>query len=594
MSAAMPVLPARYFGFAEACWRAFRLPRGVALVAEFPGVLLLFTIVTAAVFRRWLPHLGEALIGPPEDNLQDLWNTWYVAAGRHPGQAFFFTDLLRFPEGASLYLHSFAYPKVFAIALLASIVGTDMGTLVLIQNLSILASFPLAAAGAFLIARHLTASRAGALLGGFVFAFNPSHVEHAMHHVGVSSLEAIPFFVLCYLLATERRSPAFLLLAIGFYALSALSSWYYLVYLACFIAFHAVYAAVHERRPPGGWRLAVAVACPVAVVAILAPVLVPMTHAAAEVALPSADGAGLYAADLAGLAAFPRFHAFAPLADGVYRELKGNAWEATVYLGLASLALLSWACLSRRARPAPVLTYALCGMGTFCILAAGSRLQVLGHETIPLPGAALASLPLLSLMQAPARAIVLVYLFMAIAVAEAARAIWQQGTGLRRAAMAGLAAAIVLDYLPVRALALTPLSCPPSLDAIRDDPETGFGVLDLPPHGYAERNFYIVQQICHGRPIVLGNTSRRAGPTLGDRLDTWTVEAQRAQLIAARIKYVVLRSQSDADRGPARLRAQTEERLRFAWGPKDAPPAHYAAVYRLVYESTDLAIFRVY
>ncbi|HEY7552579.1 MAG TPA: hypothetical protein VH913_24030, partial [Hyphomicrobiaceae bacterium] len=111
--------------------------------------------------------------------------------------------------------------------------------------------------------------------------------------------------------------------------------------------------------------------------------------------------------------------------------------------------------------------------------------------------------------------------------------------------------------------------------------------------GYAERNFYMAQQACHGHPIVLGNTSRRTGPTLGDRLDTWTVEAQRAQLIAARIKYVVLRSQTAADHD-LWMRAQTEERLRLAWGSKDAPPAHYAAVYRVVYESPDVTIFRVY
>jgi hypothetical protein len=42
------------------------------------------------------------------------------------------------------------------------------------------------------------------------------------------------------------------------------------------------------------------------------------------------------------------------------------------------------------------------------------------------------------------------------------------------------------------------------------------------------------------------------------------------------------------------MRAQPEERLRFAWRPEDAPPAHYAAVYRLVYESPNLTIFQVY
>src|SRR5262245_20294537 len=112
----MPVQLARSHA-PNACRRIFHSPRAIAGTAEFLGIVLLFAVVTALVFRQWLPHLGSALIGPPEDNMQDFWNTWYAAVARHPGQ-FFFTDLLRFPEGTSLHLHSFAYPKIFAIALL--------------------------------------------------------------------------------------------------------------------------------------------------------------------------------------------------------------------------------------------------------------------------------------------------------------------------------------------------------------------------------------------------------------------------------------------------------------------------------------------
>jgi hypothetical protein len=147
---------------------------------------------------------------------------------------------------------------------------------------------------------------------------------------------------------------------------------------------------------------------------------------------------------------------------------------------------------------------------------------------------------------------------------------------IARGALLGTTALIVADYLPVRALAMTPVACPAGLAIIRDDPETGFGVLDLPPHGYAERNLYMLQQICHGRPIVLGNTSRRAGPTLGDRLDTWNMAAQREQLIAARVKYVVLHPSAGT------------------WHPNDAPTAHYATTYRAVHESPALTVFRVY
>jgi hypothetical protein len=137
-------------------------------LALFPGVLLLFTLVTVIFFRQWMPHLNSALIGPPEDNMQDFWNTWYAAVARNPGH-FFFTNLIRFPEGTPLYYHSFAYPKVFAIALLSKIVGTNTTSLILLQNLSLLISFPLAGTGAFYLVRYLTANAAGALLGGFLF-----------------------------------------------------------------------------------------------------------------------------------------------------------------------------------------------------------------------------------------------------------------------------------------------------------------------------------------------------------------------------------------------------------------------------------------
>jgi hypothetical protein len=586
----MRVTPARLIGPVPrpGAWNVRRL---IALAAEALAVILLFTAVTALVFRQWLPHLGSALIGPPEDNLQDLWNVWYAAVGRQPGQ-FFYTDLLRFPEGTSLRLHAFAYPKVIAIALLTGIVGTDLGTLLLLHNLLLLISFPLAGAGAFYLARHLTGSSAGAWLGGFVFAFNPSHIAHTMHHAGVASIELIPPFALLYLLACERKSPAYLALAIALYTLSALSSWYYLVYLACFIAFHLLYVAVRDRRPPQGWQLVAAVACPLAALALLAPLLVPMATAAIDSAPAMGGVPAPYVADLLGFAAFPPLHGLAPVADGLYQRFTGNAWEGAVYLGLANMLLLAWALLSRRARSAPALTYALCGAAAFCILACGSRLHILGNATIPLPGAAVSWLPLASLMQAPSRAIVLAYLLLAVAIAEAVRIAWERQRLLARGALVGLVALIVADYMPVRPLAMTPVACPAGLDIVRDDPEPGFGVLDLPPNEYAERNLYMLQQACHGRPIVLGNTSRRLADTLGDRLDTWTVEAQRHQLIAAKVKYVVLRPQVVA--ATPTTTEQPGQKLRFAWRAEDAPRSHYDATYTLVHDGPDVAIFRVY
>ena len=248
-------MPAAHFDSrAKELSRRFRVNHPVKSIALFAAVLLLFTLLTVIFFRQWVSHLNSALIGPPEDNMQDFWNVWYAAVARNPGH-FFFTNLIRFPEGTPLYYHSFAYPKVFAIALLSKFVGHDTTSLILLQNLSLLISFPLAGTAAFYLVRYFTANTAGSLMGGYIFAFNPSHVEHAMHHAHVSSIEFIPLFVLTYLLTIERKSLLFLFLTIIVYSLNALSCWYYLFYVAYFIAFHTLYIAIRDRALPSGWQL---------------------------------------------------------------------------------------------------------------------------------------------------------------------------------------------------------------------------------------------------------------------------------------------------------------------------------------------------
>jgi hypothetical protein len=95
----------------------------------FLGLFALFAGMTAILFWQWLPQLHSALIGQPEDNMQDFWNTWYASVAN----GFFFTKLIKFPEGTPLYYQSFAYPKVFAIALLSRAIGTEPSSLLFLQ-----------------------------------------------------------------------------------------------------------------------------------------------------------------------------------------------------------------------------------------------------------------------------------------------------------------------------------------------------------------------------------------------------------------------------------------------------------------------------
>jgi hypothetical protein len=52
------------------------------------ALFLLFSVMTMILFWQWMPHLHSALIGPPEDNMQDFWNTWYTAVAKKPTSFF--------------------------------------------------------------------------------------------------------------------------------------------------------------------------------------------------------------------------------------------------------------------------------------------------------------------------------------------------------------------------------------------------------------------------------------------------------------------------------------------------------------------------
>jgi hypothetical protein len=548
-------------------------PTWTAEVARFAVVLALFTLATAIVFWPWLAHPGAALIGPPEDNMQDFWNTWYAAVGRTPGH-FFYTTLLRFPEGTPLVYQSFAYPQVFAVVALSRLFGTDLHTLVALQDLTLLASFPLAGAGAFCLVRHVAKSTAGGLIGGFVFAFNPSHVAQVMHHAHVSQIEFIPFFALAYLLALERRSWAWLTAAIAFYALSALSCWYYLFYCAYFIAFHLLYLRVRDGSWPRGWSLAAPALCLAATGTLLSPLLLPMALSAAPAIY--GPGSNTFVADLYAFTAFPPEHLLGYATRGLYARFTGNIWEATVYLGIVNLLVifwLSWRLGLRRTSPAFLVVF---GILVFVILAAGEALHAGGQVTIlHLPDVALDKLPFFANVRTPSRAIVFAYLFLAIGIGLAAATALKSRAALARAATAIVAVLIVADFYPAH-LAATPVACPPGLAVLARDPGRGFGVLNL-PLGYQEDNFYLLEQACHGRPLVDGNTTREmAMTTLVYRLSFTDIPRQRAQLAQAHVKYVLLHHV----RGNPQLPAP--------------PVAALRATYRAVYDGPDMTVLRVY
>jgi hypothetical protein len=289
-------------------------------------------------------------------------------------------------------------------------------------------------------------------------------------------------------------------------------------------------------------------------------------------------GGNFFVADLLGYIAFPPEHLLSGLSRGLDARFTGRPWESTVYLGVANLSVLGWMCLRTGLARASLTFYAVFGMLIFAVLACGESLHVAGIATIlPLPDVALDRLPFFANVRTPSRAIVFVYLFLSIGIGFAAATVLRRKTPGSRTGLAVIAALIAVDFYPANLMA-TPVDCPQGLAALTEDHEPGFGVLNL-PFGYAEGDSYMFEQLCHGRPIVDGITSREMGETLLNRLSVTDLSRQREQLAHAHVKYVLLHRPRNG---------------LYVWNKEIASVAQFRQTYRTVYDGPDLTVLRVY
>src|SRR5262249_26643387 len=237
-------------------------------------------IVCLCLYFSWIfPHLTSSLLGPPEDNLQDLWNTWYSQkVFPFNLRGFYFTRSIFYPEGATLIYHSFSYSNLLLIYVIRTLFGlsSSINALVGLNNVMILLSFFLSALGAFYLAKYITSNFVASLIAGFIFAFSPFHIAHSQHHMHVATVQYIPWFVLFFLKYTKEKTSLQLFGAVIFFVLGALSSFYYLVYNLFFIGLYYIYSVCVEKRVFIKDLIARSVAIVICGMVILAPLLIPM------------------------------------------------------------------------------------------------------------------------------------------------------------------------------------------------------------------------------------------------------------------------------------------------------------------------------
>ncbi|MFH2055015.1 MAG: hypothetical protein ABIJ61_03570 [bacterium] len=531
--------------------------------------LLVYSLCTMAFFWPILAKFSTHLIGPPEDNMQFLWNMWWVKRVLFEGQgSLIFTDMMYLPQGASLLYHSMTLANTVPAALLLQKLSYAATS-----NLLHLLTFVLSGLGAFLLVRRLLRDSWLALLGGFIFAFSPWHFVQSLHHLNLAAIQWLPFFVLFFMRAIKERKFSYLLVSALFLVLTAVCSWNFLIFGCYFMLFGYLYLALRQRRlwlPSVFWRI---VAVSAITLLALSPWLAPMILAGLQHGGASALGHNWMVADLAGLVVPQKYHllgAWQPFTR-ITASYTGNPWEASTYLGVFTLLLVV---VNIRRLSTVAAKYLLGGLSAL-VMAWGAHPHIIGWSIpIILPYRVIEHIPFLSNIRAPGRHIVFVYLFLAILVPLALKLLSERlGRGaLARTALIAVSLLLVLDYTQIDT-ETTDTAVPLCYERLKDD-QSAFAILDLPP-GYTQVNRYLMYQTSHELPIVEGWTARKLVPTLVDSLDLSDLPVLQQRLKQNQVKYIVVHKELVRDERPPGLEK-------------------YQSWFRLIYADETHLIWQIY
>ena len=154
-------------------------------LAEVAVVSALALVVTAAIAAPVLRAPSERVFG-------------MEIVGRHHDP---FTAMEQFGRPISVGVYSQPVTDI-AGALLARVSGA-----VAAYNWLVLLSFPLSAAAAYMLARHLALSRLASTVGAMAYAFSPFHLAHAAYHPHIAQTQWVPLYLLALWRCLDDASP---------------------------------------------------------------------------------------------------------------------------------------------------------------------------------------------------------------------------------------------------------------------------------------------------------------------------------------------------------------------------------------------------
>jgi hypothetical protein len=181
----------------------------IGSTASRAGLLsaLAYLGVTAAFFAPLVlggsgERLSSQLIGEG-DNLESLWNAWWIGQSLGSLGNPWFTDLLFAPEGVPLVWHSLAPLGSGVVALLSQVVPVPLA-----YNAAVIAALPVAGLSCRALCRRFTDDELAAFTGGLAFMLCPFVTSRTLGHLDLLYGGLLPFFYLQLLRAVEAPGHA--------------------------------------------------------------------------------------------------------------------------------------------------------------------------------------------------------------------------------------------------------------------------------------------------------------------------------------------------------------------------------------------------
>ena len=435
----------------------------------------------------------------PIDAGQNLWMLWWARYALLNGHNPFSTQYLFYPDTIDLFWQTLGLPNALMVFPVLAAFGP-----ILAFNLIELLSFGLSGYFVYRIGRSIFESRIIALLSGFIFAFSPYHMQPIYSgSLEIAAIHWIALYVLMLMRALARPSAWNIVGAAVVLIVTTLSSHYYGLFCAVYTAAHVGLALLFFRQWRSRWRaLSSAVAIGLLWIGLLIPFVWPPGELGSAVLHDWYERQVFHSAELIDFVAPNVLHPlWGDLAFTWLSRRHPFGPESGAGAGIVVYLLALWGVVKygRAAWPWFVLTLVM------AVLALGPELTFGGEASgVPLPFRGLDYLGPFRNSSRPSRIIAVMMLPLSInagfglqalvtAVWHRRRLIWSVAGGL-----------IVAEYL-VKPWNILHFDVDPFYIAINDDRIAG-AILELPPLNDDGR--YMVNQLCHGRPLVGGYLAR--------------------------------------------------------------------------------------